>query len=100
MSDESRSERDLDRFTERRVADWGMSAKEMFVDSSPRSRWTRDTRGAVLAASDITVSRLTDRWHCGRCTQDVLDPMFEVPRPLNEVACAMFMSALAHAVLQ
>lgn len=55
-------------------------------------------RGLLVgAAGYFGLPRLTTHWRFGHCTPEVMEPLTSMPRAMDEVALALFMSALASA---
>lgn len=54
---------------------------------------------SVTAAGRFGLPRLTTHWHLARCDGPALEPLVSAPWAADEVALALFMSALAAATV-
>ena len=67
------------------------------------ARITKDTRHrnvSVIASSHFGLPRLTSCWQLGACSTQAMEALVIEPRARNEVALAMFMSALETATIR
>lgn len=55
----------------------------------------RHSMESIIAAEHFGLPRLTTHWRFGHCQPRTMDALAAAPLPKNEVALALFMSALA-----
>ena len=55
---------------------------------------SRHAGASTIAADHFGLPRLTTHWRFGHCARRALDPLTAEPLPRDEVALALFMSAL------